>query len=162
MEEIRDARAFEQPIVLTIDSCQDVDGRVQEVHMESLGRYFECDGMCGVEYDECDTAGIINTTTLTVMGTTVMMVRSGARGIHMTFDRTRACTSLYRTPEGDAMEMQVFPRRIAADMQRSGGSLALSYDLNYAGAYACRHPEVPDLLPGAGNCGRRSGPRDRS
>lgn len=139
MEGIWENRAFEQPVLLTIESRQDVDGQVQEIHMQSIGRYFECEDLCGLEYDELDAAGIVNTTTLAVSGSTVTMMRSGSRGIHMTFDRNRACTSIYRTPEGDAMEMQVYPRKISADLQRSGGRLALAYDLNYAGAYACRH-----------------------
>ena len=139
MKETTGERDFEQPVLLKIESSQDVDGKVQQVHMESLGRYFEGNGIRGVEFDECDDAGIVNTTTLTVSDSTVMMMRSGTRGIHMTFDRNRACTSLYQTPEGGALAMLVYPRAIETQLDRSGGHLALAYDLDYAGGYACRH-----------------------
>lgn len=136
MKDLTSDRLFEQPVMMTIDSFQSINGQSKSIRIESQGRYFEGVQVRGLEYDEYDDAGHTGTITLMVSGNTIAMLCSGSKNIHMSFEKNRTCTNYYRSPTGNVLAMQVHPHCVNVELDRSGGHLLLAYHLDYDGIYA--------------------------
>ena len=74
------------------------------------------------------------TTTISVQGKMVSLIRRGQANSHMVFESGKKCIHQYDTPMG-TMEMGIYPLKVDVDLGEDEGSVGLSYQLDIDGCF---------------------------
>lgn len=131
---------MEKDVIISIKSIQSVAGEAAEpTELITSGRYACRGGLKKFSYMETALTGLEGTKTeFLIRPDEVVMNRSGTVTSHMVFRRGQKHQFLYGTPYG-TLAMGINTRSIAAQLGESGGSMDLSYDLDFENALLSRN-----------------------
>lgn len=123
-------------VILSIVAEQTIpNGDTNRMEMMTEGRFYRKDGVCCLEYEESESAGMAGSTTLMmVSGRMVSLIRQGTATTHMVFTEGKKSYNIYSTPIG-SMEMGIWPTSMQLDVAGDTGEVTLEYELEIGGQF---------------------------
>jgi uncharacterized beta-barrel protein YwiB (DUF1934 family) len=127
--------AMNKNVIMKILGEQTENGKTNRLELITEGRYYDRDGALCLEYQESEISGMEGvTTTISVQGKMVSLIRRGQANSHMVFEPGKKCIHQYDTPMG-TMEMGIYPLRVDVDLGEEEGRVGLSYQLDIDGRF---------------------------
>lgn len=131
---------MEKNVLITIQSSQSVDGEeAAPAELISSGVYQYSPEQQSLSYMESQLTGLEGTRThFLVSEGEVVMSRTGTVTSRMVFHRGQKHHFLYETPYG-TLSMGLDTHLIETDLNESGGSMRVEYDLSFENALISRN-----------------------
>ena len=131
---------MEKDVIISIKSIQRIAGEAAEpTELITAGRYACRGGLKKFSYMESAITGLDGTKTeFLIRPDEVVMNRSGTVTSRMVFRRGKKHHFLYGTPYG-TLAMGINTRSIDMKLSESGGSMNLSYDIDFENALMSRN-----------------------
>ncbi len=118
--------------MISLKTLQNVDGEeeVNEIELQTKGKFAEKNGKFYIIYEESELTGFENTTTtIKVSEDYVSMTRTGKYNSKMVFRRGEKCLCNYATPYG-VIPVGVNPTLLESRMDNTGGRVDIEYILD--------------------------------
>lgn len=132
---------MQQDFIINIVGKQYMDGEQDKIEVMTLGHYTEKNGHRYIMYKEYDDEGSQGEQTTVVKienNSRVSIIRPGAYQSRLLLELGRRHQCHYRTIAGDLM-IGVFTDHIAMELDDEGGSLDVSYSLDFNSDMASRN-----------------------
>lgn len=125
---------MKKDVEIIIRSSQVMDGDCEEMELNTLGRFYEKDGLYYLSYDETEATGFEGHNTVLKFGTEpkVTMTRFGKAHSQLVIELNECNSCNYNTEYG-SMCIDVRGRQHEAKLHEDGGRLFLAYGLDLGG-----------------------------
>jgi uncharacterized beta-barrel protein YwiB (DUF1934 family) len=122
-------------VLVTVRGTRTDDaGERDTIELVTRGNYYYKNKSYYIVYDESEISGMEGTTTsLKAERDRVTLNRMGTSGLRQVFEEGVINEAMYITSCG-SMDMKVLPRRVKVELDDSGGSINLGYDLELGSA----------------------------
>ncbi|MBR5155113.1 MAG: DUF1934 domain-containing protein [Clostridia bacterium] len=118
--------------MISLKTLQNIDGdeEVNEIELQTQGKFAEKNGKFYIIYQESELTGFEDTTTtIKVSEDSVSMTRTGKYNSKMVFRRGEKCLCSYATPYG-VIPVGVNPTLLESKMDDQGGKVNIEYILD--------------------------------
>lgn len=122
--------------LINLRSIQTADGENSEIELVTEGILRPINGGFEIEYDESETTGYENSTTvITCLGNSfASLTRSGSVSSELVLEIGKKHHCYYETPFGSMM-VGIFTKAIENSLTENGGELLLRYTIDVNSAY---------------------------
>ncbi|MGN0691146.1 MAG: DUF1934 domain-containing protein [Oscillospiraceae bacterium] len=123
-------------VLINLKSIQMADGENSEIELVTEGILRPISGGFEIEYDESETTGYENSTTvITCLGNRLAsLTRSGSASSELVLEIGKKHHCYYETPFGSMM-VGIFTKAIENTLTEDGGELLLKYTIDVNSAY---------------------------
>lgn len=118
--------------MISLKTLQNIDGsnEVNEIELQTKGKFAEKNGKFYIIYEESELTGFEDTTTtIKVSEDAVSLTRSGKYNSRMVFKKGEKCLCNYSTPYG-VIPVGVNPTILESRLGDSGGKVSIEYILD--------------------------------
>ena len=116
--------------MIYLKTLQNIDDEVNEIELQTKGRFLQKDGKHYISYEESEMTGFEDTvTTIKVTGDVVCMTRKGKYNSRMVFKKGEKYLCNYNTPYG-AIPVGVNPIMLENKLGENGGKVNIEYILD--------------------------------
>lgn len=118
--------------MISLKTMQNVDGddQVNEIELQTQGKFAQRNGKFYIIYEESELTGFEDTTTtIKVAEDCVSMTRNGKYNSKMVFRKGEKCLCSYQTPYG-VIPVGVNPISLRSSLGESGGNVDIEYILD--------------------------------
>ena len=116
--------------MIYLKTLQNIDNEVNEIELQTKGRFLQKDGKYYISYEESEMTGFEDTiTTIKVTGDAVCMTRKGKYNSRMVFKKGEKYLCSYNTPYG-SIPVGVNPITLENNLGEDGGKFNIEYILD--------------------------------
>ncbi|NTW05472.1 MAG: DUF1934 domain-containing protein [Peptococcaceae bacterium] len=117
-------------VLITVAAIQEsAEGDDSTISLVTQGKYYQKNNAYYLLYEESEISGMEGTTTSIKAETgKVVLNRMGTLQFRQVFEQGQPYKGVYLTSVG-VFDVQVLPSRVAVDLNSSGGSIQLEYDI---------------------------------
>lgn len=116
--------------MIYLKTLQNIDDEVNEIELQTKGRFLQKDGKYYISYEESEMTGFEDTvTTIKVTNDAVCMTRKGKYNSRMVFKKGEKYLCNYNTPFG-AIPVGVNPIMLENSLGENGGKVNIEYILD--------------------------------
>lgn len=128
------------PILISMNARSATEGQPEDaLQLITSGELFEDAGETVIRYEESlDENEPPQKVEITVREDVITMARHGSYDANLVFQKGRRYESQYQTPYG-SMDMALYCTKAAFTGDKTGGEIALQYQLDLSGQYAAVH-----------------------
>ena len=119
---------MDKNVIISLKGIQNGDGN-DPIELVTVGKYHYKDNKHFITYEESEMTGMKGTTTtLTVEGDKVTLMRTGSNNTQLIFEKGQRHVNCYETPYG-SLSVGVRANNVQVSLGEEGGEISAKYEL---------------------------------